>query len=197
MEVRHSVTINETDELELHIPTLEDMRFTQILQEDPATMSYNAGWDISFDGYHSDTGCIDFPREQWADKHARWVGHEPDRFYAFVREKNSERFICEVNYHYIPEKNWWDTGVLVYAPYRGSGYGRCALELLLHRAFMVDKIDCLHNDFEDSRAAALAIHRKAGFCETGESYMTRFGKRVRVVDLTLTREEYLAAQRAK
>ena len=197
MEARHSMMINETEELELHIPSLEDMWFTQTLQEDPATMSYNAGWDISFDGYHPENGCIDFPREQWADKHTRWVGHEPDRFYAFVREKKSRRFICEVNYHYMSEKNWWDMGVLVYAPYRGRGYGRRALELLLHHAFVVGKIDCLHNDFEDSRAAALTIHRKAGFREAGESCMTRFGKRVRVIDLMLTRDEYLATHRAE
>ena len=186
-----------TDLLELYIPTVEDMWFAKTLQEDPQTMSYNAGWDVSFEGYHPDTGCIDFPQEQWTQKHERWVGHEPDRFYAFVKERKSGRFICEVNYHYMPDDNWWDMGVLVYAPYRGRGYGRCALELLLHRAFVVDKINCLHNSFEDTRAAALAIHLEAGFREVGDSFMTRFGERVRVVDLVLTREEYLAAHHEK
>lgn len=182
----------QSEELELHIPTVEDMWFTQALQEDAETMSYNAGWDISFDGYHPDTGCIDFPCDNWAEKHGQWVGKEPERFYAFVRERKSGRFVCEVNYHYTPENNWWDMGVLVYAPYRGRGYGLRSLELLLYRAFVVDKIERLHNDFEDTRSAALAIHRKAGFREAGESRVTRFGKTVRVVDLLLTREDYLA-----
>ena len=185
----------QKEELELHIPTLEDMWFVQTLQEDHATMSYNAGWNVSFDGYHPDTGCIDFPQEQWAQKQERWVGHEPDRFYAFVKDRNSGRFVCEVNYHYTADDNWWDMGVLVYAPYRGRGCGRCAMELLLHRAFVVDKIGCLHNNFEESRAAALTIHRRAGFREVGESYMMRFGECVRVIDLLLTREEYLAAHK--
>jgi len=183
---------SKKEELELHIPTVEDMWFTQALQEDAETMRYNAGWGISFDGYHPDTGCIDFPRENWAEKHGQWVGKEPERFYAFVRERKSGRFVCEVNYHYTPENNWWDMGILVYAPYRGRSYGLRALELLLYRAFIVDGIDRLHNDFEDTRSAALAIHRKAGFREVGESRMTRFGESVRVVDLLLTREEYLA-----
>jgi len=95
--------MEEAEELELHIPSVEDMWFAQTLQEDPATMSYNAGWDIDFDGYHPDTGCIDLPQEKWAEKHARVVGHEPNYFYAFVREKKSGRFICEVNFHYTEE----------------------------------------------------------------------------------------------
>lgn len=181
------------DSLELYIPTVEDMYFVKALQEDPQTMSYNAGWDISFEGYHPDTGCIDFPQEQWGKKHERWVGHEPERFYAFVKERKSGRFICEVNFHYTADDDWWDMGVLVYAPYRGRGCGRRALELLLHRAFVVDKIDRLHNNFEDTRVAALSIHRQAGFREIGESYMMRFGERVRVIELLLTREEYIAA----
>lgn len=188
----HCRRMEETEELELHIPSVEDMRFAQVLQEDPATMSYNAGWDIDYDGYHSDTGCIDLPREKWAEKHRRMVGHEPNCFYAFVREKKSSRFICEVNFHYTDENNWYDMGVLVYAPYRGSGYGSKCLELLLHHAFVACGISRLHNNFEETRTEAMAIHQKAGFRRIGESEMLRFGKPVRIIDLMLTREEYFS-----
>lgn len=27
-------------------------------------MAYNAGYDVNFDGYHRDTGCIDFSEEK-------------------------------------------------------------------------------------------------------------------------------------
>ncbi len=181
------------DDLYLHIPSVEDMWFAQTLQSDPETMAYNAGWDVSYEGYHPDTGCIDLPSSKWADRFAYWVGHTPDRFYAFVREKKTGNYICEVNFHYTPEKNWWDMGVLVHAPYRGRGYGLRSLELLAYHAFVVCGIDCLHNDFEETRSAALAIHKKAGFREIGESYTLRFEKTVRVIDLMLTKEQYLAA----
>ncbi|MBR2894813.1 MAG: hypothetical protein IKC03_04025, partial [Oscillospiraceae bacterium] len=117
--------------LELYIPQVEDMWFAQTLQEDAQTMSYNAGWDVSYHGYHPETGCIDLPRDRWQAKHDRLVGKEPDCFYAFVRERENGRFLCEVNFHYTADKNWWDMGVLVYAPFRGQGYGYRALELLL------------------------------------------------------------------
>lgn len=30
-------------------------------------MSYNKGYDVSYYGYHYDTGCIDFPKEKWEE----------------------------------------------------------------------------------------------------------------------------------
>lgn len=188
----HCKRMENATELELKVPSIEDMWFAQTLQEDPETMSYNAGWDIHFAGYHPATGCIDLPREKWPEKHVRVVGHEPNCYYAFVREKKSGRFLCEVNFHYTEEKQWWDMGVLVYAPYRGQGYGSKCLELLLHHAFVVCGIERLHNDFEETRTAAMAIHQKAGFRRIGESSMLRFGEPTRIIDLMLTREEYFS-----
>ena len=179
-------------DLYLHIPTVEDMWFTQRLQEDPETMSYSAGWEIDFEGYHPETGCIDFPEECWREKWEDWVGQEPNRFYAFVREKKTGDFICEVCFHYTDEKDWHDMGVLLCAPYRARGYGARCLDLLLYHAFVVCGIDRLHNDFEETRSAALSIHKKVGFLETGESRILRFGESVRVVDLLLTKERYFA-----
>ena len=73
-------------------------------------------------------------------------------------------------------------GVVVYAPERGKGYGRQGLALLLDRAFRVDGIPRLHNEFEPTRAAAYHIHRALGFRETGRADG--------IVQLDLTREEY-------
>lgn len=181
------------EELYLHVPAVEDMWFCRTLQEDPETMSYNAGWDIDFDGYHPETGCIDFPPEMWSEKWENWVGREPERFYAFVREKKTGNFVCEVCFHYTEENKWHDMGVLLYAPYRGRGYGTRCLALLLYHAFAVCGIERLHNDFEETRLAAMFAHRRAGFKEVGESHILRFGESVRVVDLLLTKEEYLSS----
>ena len=74
---------------------------------------------------------------------------------------------------------------MIHAPERGRGYGRQGLSLLLERAFLVDGVPCLHNDFEAARAAALRIHRALGFRVLG----TEDG----IVHLALTREAYLSA----
>ena len=44
-------------------PTIEEYNYEQKLLSDPETMSYNAGYEVTYQGYHYDTGCIDFPKE--------------------------------------------------------------------------------------------------------------------------------------
>ena len=66
------------EKLELYIPKPEDLWFYQKMTSDPETMSYNAGWDVDYAGYHRDTGCIDYPDEALPDWYDEWVGKEPE-----------------------------------------------------------------------------------------------------------------------
>ena len=169
--------------VELYIPRLEDLWFYQKMMSDPATMSYNAGWDVDFEGYHRDTGCIDYRDDMLPGWHSDWIGHEPERFYAYIMRSSDGTWIGDVNFHHTPEKEWWDMGILLYAPYRGKGYAVPALKLLLDRAFRVCGISRLHNDFETTRDGAWAIHRRVGFREMGE--------KDGILHLMLTKEDYL------
>lgn len=173
------------DKLELYIPKLEELWFYQKMLSDPETMLYNKDWDVSFSGYHRDTGCIDFPREEWEDWYANWVGQEPKRFYAYIRRKSDGVFLGDVNFHYTPEKDWYDMGIVIYAPFRGMGYAVPALKLMLHCAFVRCGISRIHNDFavERGEVAAWQTHRRAGFRELGveDGFL----------QMMITREEYL------
>lgn len=177
-------------ELELYIPRAEDLWFRQAMEADPATMAYNAGWDVSYEGYHPDTGCIDLPESRWAAEHAGLVGHEPERFYAFVRERGTGKFVGEVNFHRDSPDGRCGMGVVIHAPFRGRGYGLPALELLLERAFAICGVPVLCNSFEEERGASLAIHLQAGFRRTGRSVWTRFGRPVTLLELELTQTEW-------
>lgn len=139
------------------------------MTSDPETMSYNAGWDVDYEGYHRDTGCIDCPDEVLADVYDRLIGHEPDRFYAYIKRSSDGAWLGEVNFHYTPKKDWWDMGIVIYAPFRGKGYAVPALKLMPDHAFRVCGISRIHNDFEIARneIAAWETHRKAGFKESG------------------------------
>lgn len=162
-------------ELELYVPRLEELWFYQKMLSDPATMAYNAPW-------FPPEGCIPFPASAWPDWHANWIGREPERFYAYLRRRSDGAFVGDVNFHYSPEQDWWDMGVLIFAPERGKGYGTQGLELLLDRAFRVDGIARLHNEFETTRDAGYHIHKTAGFREVGRADG--------IVQLEMTREEY-------
>ena len=165
------------NELRLYIPGPEDGWFYLKMMSDPATMAYNAPW-------FPPDGCIPDPASEWADLQAEWIGHEPERFYAYLQRISDGAFVGDVNYHSNPRCAWHDMGIVIYAPERGRGYGQQGLRLLLDRAFRTDGVPRLHNDFETARSAAYRIHKAVGFRET-----RREGG---LVELELTREAYLS-----
>ena len=175
------------EKLELYIPKLEDLWFYQKMTSDPETMSYNANWDVDYDGYHRDTGCIDYPDEVLPGWYENMIGQEPERFYAYIKRSSDGAWIGDVCFHYTPEKDWWDMGIVIYAPYRGKGYAVPALRLMLDRAFRVCGISRIHNDFEIARneIAAWETHRKAGFQELGVENG--------FLHMMITKEAYLGA----
>lgn len=174
------------EQLELYVPKLEDLWFYQQMMSDPETMSYNANWNVEYDGYHRDTGCIDCPDEVLPGWYQDWVGREPERFFAYIKRCSDGAWIGDVCFHYTPEKDWWDMGIVIYAPYRGKGYAVPALRLLLDYGFRVCGISRIHNDFEVARkeTAAWETHRKAGF--------TDLGVEDGFLQMMITKEEYLA-----
>lgn len=123
------------EQLELYVPKLEDLWFYQKMMSDPETMSYNANWDVNYDGYHRDTGCVDYPDAVLPAWYENMVGQEPERFYAYIKRSADGAWIGDVNFHYNPAKDWWDMGIVLYAPYRGKGYAVPALKLMLEHAF--------------------------------------------------------------
>jgi len=92
-------------------------------------------------------------------------------------------------HHYNPEHDWYDMGIVIYAPERGKGYGKQGLRLLLDRAFRTNGISKLCNEFETSRGAAYAIHKAVGFKEAeAKDGMIR---------LEMKKEDYLSGCRGR
>lgn len=162
--------------LRLYIPRPEDGWFYVKMMSDPETMAYNAPW-------FPPDGCIPEPESGWQDLQESWIGKEPERFYAYLQRKCDGAFVGDVNYHKNPEQDWWDMGIVIYAPERGKGYGSQGLSLLLDHAFRTGGGSRLHNDFEVSRVAAYRAHKAVGFRETGMADG--------IVRLEITREEFL------
>ena len=163
--------------LQLFIPRPEDGWFYMKMMSDPETMAYNAPW-------FPPDGCIPEPESEWLDLQKSWIGKEPERFYAFLQRKSDGAFVGDVNYHKNPNQDWCDMGIVIYAPERGNGYGKQGLCLLLDRAFKVDGVSCLHNDFEETRNAAYNIHKAVGFKEIGRADG--------IIHLEITKEDYLS-----
>ena len=110
--------------LMLYVPRCADLWFKQQLLSDPATMSYN----------HAYGGIIDFPEEKWAPWYKKWIlCPESKRFYRYLADEFGT-FIGEVAYHFDETDKRYLADVIVHSKYRGKGYGKIGLELLLTAA---------------------------------------------------------------
>ena len=167
--------------LQLHVPEYSELSYRQKIMSDPETMSYNKGYDLGFDGYDSETGCIAFPEEDWQDWYDYFVGQEPERFYAYICRTEDREFIGEVNLHKACDE-YYDMGILIEAKHRGQGCSKEALKLLLKYAFETMKAGAVHNEFEDERDAAFKLHLDCGFKE-----VSRDGD---LIQLLITADDY-------
>lgn len=138
--------------IELYEPQIEDLWFREKMLSDDQTMSYN----------HAYGGTISFPKERWEHWHRRWI-LEPEnkRFYRYIRENDT--FLGEVAYHFDEERQMHIADVIIYAPYRGKGYGRQALLLLCETA-RSDGVSALYDDIAIDNSS-ITLFLKCGFVE--------------------------------
>lgn len=172
------------ERLYLQVPAYEELWYRQKLMGDPDTMSYNKGYDLDFEGYDRETGCVAFPESEWRDWYEYFIGQEPERFYAYIVRAEDGTFIGEVNVHRNGDAPWYEMGIVLEACHRGQGYAEEALRLLLGHAFEVLGADAVHNDFEDVRDAAVRTHLRVGF----EEYRHENG----ILELLMTKERFQA-----
>ena len=144
--------------LRLYVPQYHELAFREQLLSDPATMAFRRG-EAPSEGYHPETGCMDFPRNVWALWYDFWVDREPDRFYAYV--VNGTTPVGEVCYY--ENEGRMQTGILLCALERGKGYCAPSLRLLAEHAFAQTEITALEAEFSTAHTAALRGYGSAGF----------------------------------
>ena len=162
-------------DLELYIPKVEDYWYEEKLQSDPDTMSYNAGYDVSYFGYHYDTGCIDFPKERWQEVYDK--RQRENRFFAYIKDLKINEFVGYCNYHLNKNDNRYECGVLIDSKYRGKGYAKPALKLLCDHA-RKEGIKELYDNFEIDRGNTLKIFEDVGFTVVKKQTWKKFDKDV-------------------
>ena len=163
--------------LKIYVPRLEDYWYEQKLQSDPDTMSYNAGWDVSYDGYHYDTGCIDFPKSKWEDTFNKRKNE--NKFFAYLKDTNINEYVGYINYHYNENENKYYCGILIESKYRGKGYSKSGLKLLCDYA-KEHGVTELYDDFEIDRNG-IRIFEDLGFKIVNKYNAKRFDKDIEIV----------------
>ena len=102
----------------LKVPTKDELHYRQEWMRDPDTMSYNAGYDMEFNGYNKETGTIAKTDEEMLNWYNNWINKEPDKYFAYIYDFNIEEPIGEV-YYYL-DNDIHSMGILIqnkYFPY--------------------------------------------------------------------------------
>ena len=146
--------------IELVIPKLNQYSYEQKLESDSKTMSYNAGYDVSYFGYHYNTGCIDFPKEKWRDTYNKRINE--NKYFAYIKDCTINKYVGYVNYQYNKNDDIYECGVLIESKYRGKGYSKDALRLLVKEANK-NGVNYLYDTFEKDRENTLKTFLDIGF----------------------------------
>ena len=162
----------------LYVPNIEDYWYEQKIQSDPLSMSYNAGYDVSYYGYHYDTGCIDFPKEKWNESFEK--RENENRYFAYIKDNDINEYVGYVNYHYNKNSNRYECGIVIEYKYRGKGYSKKALKLLCDTA-RNNGIKELYDNFELDRNNILNVFMSVGFKIVEEQSWKKFNKEVKGV----------------
>ncbi len=139
--------------LTVYKPEYEDLWFRELMLSDEETMSYNHAWG----------GAISFPEEDWRDWYGLWVESPEDGWYYRYVKNGNGLFVGEIAYHYDAELCGHAADVIIYAKYRGKGYGGEALRLLCSAA-RENGVSVLYDDIAADNPA-IGLFLKHGFTE--------------------------------
>lgn len=160
--------------LRLEKPEVKDYWYEQKIQSDPKTMSYNKGYEVTYKGYHYDTGCIDFEEKDLAKTYAK--RHQKNIFLFYLKNTTTNEYVGYTNYYYNEEEKRYECGILIEASKRGKGYAKEGLQLLCNE----DKrngIKALYDSFEKDRPG-IHIFKELGFQIIEEKTWLKDGQEV-------------------
>ena len=173
----------EKNKIILEIPTKETLYFKKEIKEDPQTMDYNAGYDLSFNGYNRQDGTIftDLKEleEVWSK---RWIGNEPNNFYYYIRYNNT--LVGEIYAKFDAEKHSHEIGIVIKGEYRGQGLATPAIKLLCNKLKEFG-IKNLFHELPMSRKGAIKADINNGFKVVKENIdgIKKFGEIEKLVYL--------------
>lgn len=120
--------------IKLYQPSLEELSYRQDLLSQKETMSHRKNMMAKSDKYNPETGCIDFPKEDWKLWYQEYSNDDSEMFYAYI-VNNKNEFVGDASFYKSNDGNCYDMHVLIEAKHRNKNYGTNALNQLIELAF--------------------------------------------------------------
>lgn len=153
----------------MYTPVISEIWYRQKLLSYADRKSYNRGSD-NFD-------CITLTESNLRIWYEKWVNAAPVNYYAYIVSAADRVFIGEVYLHKNHNEDMYDDCydmcIFIEDQYRGIGYGKEALGLLLDVAFCELGAVSIQNIFYKYQLNALMIHLYAGFKIFKDKYICR------------------------
>lgn len=175
----------------LKTPSLEELSYRKKWMRDPKTMEYNAGANVNIKGYDYETGTITWDDETYKEWYYRWIGNEPNKYFAYIFDESKKDPVGEIYFYYNSELNLYNVGIVISADNRGNGYSYLALKELEKVAFEKYNLNALSDIIPESRIGAIKSFKKAGFIQTDLTQEgLNFGKKQIARQLLITNSMY-------
>lgn len=157
----------------LVIPKIDDLWYREQCMADPNTMSYNAGYDVSYSGYHYDTGCIDFPPNTWESWYNNKMSN-PNFYYAYIKDEDNGEFVGYLNFN-LQSDGYATMGIVIESSHRGNGYMKPALAKMISVA-KERGVKVLTDTVPENRVGAMKAFYDMGFKVVGNFIGKKFGE---------------------
>lgn len=167
-------------QVELYSPKPEDLWFREKMLSDSETMSYNAGYKPIYEGYHYESGCIDFPKEKWETWHKEKMSK---MLYYYIKDLETSEFVGEVSCR-VNEKIG-NIGVIIFSSYRGKGYMKPAILQLIEKAKEKGLAILIDEGVPLSREVAIGCFKDLGFKQIKRYKTYKFDKEEEMIDLQI------------
>ena len=172
--------------LTLVVPQKEDLWFKKAIKEDPKTMDYNAGYDLSFSGYNREDGTIQTELKELENIwYKRWIDNEPTNFYYYIKRDNE--FVGEIYAKFDNQRNSHEIGIVIKGEYRGKRIATPAIKLMCDKLKEYG-IKNLYHELPMSRKGAIKADINNGFVVIRDNIngMKKFGEIEKLVYLEKT-----------
>lgn len=159
----------------------KDLWFKKQMNEDEKTMSYNAGYNIDACWYNNQKGTIIKTDEQYLAWLENWnSSSSKDRGVWIIVRESDETYIGEVCYHKDDTPSGYDLGIVIYDEFRGQGYAKQAMRLLLNEVYKAG-IKKVNHSVPRQRLSAVKTDLAVGFKESGSYFSEKFDGKEEVV----------------
>lgn len=137
----------------LKVPTLEELRYTEMLLADPETMKFNEKWG----------GIVPFPKEKWESFYNNYIVN-PKRYYFHVYNLDGT-FVGEVSTRFDEEFASYVLNIKIMHRFRGNNHGYDALEAFLEYMFTEVEIDRIVDNVGHDSMSGIKLLKQFGFIE--------------------------------